>query len=511
MNTNKSYSGFPSLMEECEIEMPLTVEKNSFFFQVIDQSNDGICVELGDHMLFANRSFQMEFHTPKSSHTQTINSLLDIVSPESYSYVQGVLQYLQDGLAESFQYEFKAINNRFQIVNVLASTNSIILSGQKGLLSSLRISGNEIQEKMDEVHNAISSLGKDPNLPLRDDLEFENILERILENVSQIIPHYSSQIMLVEENQKMVKILAVRGCEDYKTNAWLKNITFKIDTTPTLKKMFYHGDPIAIINTENDPDWISTPETAWIKSYASAPIRVRNKVIGFLNLNSPEPGYFNLEVAYKLQAFADQAGLVLHNTKLLRDLRTSHETLKDAYDKTLLGWSKALELRDNETEGHTLRVVDLTTRLAAYLGIKQRDLMYVRFGALLHDIGKIAIPDSILFKEGPLTKEEWKTMRKHPEYATEILSPIPYLYPALEIPLFHHERWNGKGYPRGLSGESIPLAARVFAVVDVWDSLISDRRYRSSWPKEKVMSYIQSQSGIQFDPMVVDAFLKMVS
>jgi putative nucleotidyltransferase with HDIG domain len=182
-----------------------------------------------------------------------------------------------------------------------------------------------------------------------------------------------------------------------------------------------------------------------------------------------------------------------------------------AYDSTLEGWARALDLRDNETEGHTQRVAQLTVRLAHAMGLRDTDLVQMRRGALLHDIGKLAVPDSIMLKPGALTDEQVEIMHRHPDYAQELLSPIAYLHPALDIPYCHHEKWDGTGYPRGLQGEEIPLAARIFAVVDVWDALRSDRPYRAAWTEEHAKTHIQEQAGTHFDPQVVAAFLKMLT
>lgn len=181
-----------------------------------------------------------------------------------------------------------------------------------------------------------------------------------------------------------------------------------------------------------------------------------------------------------------------------------------AYDETLKGWARALDLRDHNTEDHSVRVMDLTMDMARRLGIPKSELVHIRRGALLHDIGKMGIPDAILLKPGPLTEDEWHVMRKHPAVAYDLLSNIPFLKPALSIPYCHHERWDGSGYPEGLSKEQIPLEARIFAVVDVWDALSSDRPYRKKWANEEIVEYIRAKAGTHFDPEIVKLFLSMI-
>jgi putative nucleotidyltransferase with HDIG domain len=170
-----------------------------------------------------------------------------------------------------------------------------------------------------------------------------------------------------------------------------------------------------------------------------------------------------------------------------------------------------MDLRDKETEGHTQRVTDLTLKLARVMNINESQLTHIRRGALLHDIGKMGVPDNILLKPDKLTDEEWEKMRKHPEFAYEMLSSIQYLKPAVEIPYCHHEKWDGTGYPRGLKGEEIPLPARIFAVVDVWDAVTNDRPYRPAWTQQEALEYIRDQSGKHFDPQVVNIFLRLIA
>jgi len=245
-------------------------------------------------------------------------------------------------------------------------------------------------------------------------------------------------------------------------------------------------------------------------SYVGVPLIAKGEVKGVMEIFLRAARELDAEWMDFLESLSGQAALAIDNTSLFESLQRSNLELGMAYETTLEGWSAALDLRDKETEGHTRRVTDLTLQLAESMGLSERERVHIRRGSLLHDIGKMGIPDRILLKPDTLTAEEWEIMRQHPAYAFKMLSPINYLGPALEIPYCHHERWDGTGYPRGLMGESIPLAARIFAVADVYDALCSDRPYRPAWTKEKAIEHIRSLSGVHFDPKVVEAFLQVV-
>jgi PAS domain S-box-containing protein len=245
-------------------------------------------------------------------------------------------------------------------------------------------------------------------------------------------------------------------------------------------------------------------------SYFAAPLMAKGQVKGVLEIFHRAPLEPDSEWLEFLDTLAVQAAIAIDNAGLFEGLQRSNLELAMAYDATIEGWSRALDLRDKETEGHTIRVTEMTLRLARIMGVGEEELVHMRRGALLHDIGKMGIPDNILLKPGPLTDEEWAIMRRHPQYAYELLSLVNYLRPALQIPYCHHEKWNGAGYPRGLREEAIPLAARQFAVVDVWDALRSERPYRAAWPEDKVRAYLTEQSGAHFDPQVVTNFLGML-
>jgi len=245
-------------------------------------------------------------------------------------------------------------------------------------------------------------------------------------------------------------------------------------------------------------------------SYLGVPLIVKGKVKGVLEVYQRSPLHPYQDWLDFFHALAGQTAIAIENTSLLMNLQSSNQELTQAYEATIEGWSRAMDLRDRETSGHSQRVTNLTLELARALGLDPSRLAHLRRGALLHDLGKFGVPDHILFKTGELTVEERVIMEKHPEYAYEMLAPIPYLKPALSIPYFHHERWDGTGYPLGLKGEQIPLEARVFAVVDVWDALLSDRPHRKAWAREDVIEYIRRQAGVYFDPQVVECFLEMI-
>jgi putative nucleotidyltransferase with HDIG domain len=246
-------------------------------------------------------------------------------------------------------------------------------------------------------------------------------------------------------------------------------------------------------------------------SYFGIPLIARESVQGVLEVFhrttlEPDEDWLGF-----LDTLAGQAAIAIDNATLFDNLLRSNYQLNQAYDATIEGWSAALDLRDKETEGHTQRVTKMTVRLAKEMGFSKQELVHVRRGALLHDIGKMGVPDRILLKPDKLTDDEWIAMRKHPEFAYNMLSPIHYLQDALDIPYCHHEKWDGTGYPRGLKGEQIPLTARIFAIVDVWDAITSNRPYRAAWSREKALEHIRSLSGSHFDPQVAKKFVEIIS
>lgn len=244
-------------------------------------------------------------------------------------------------------------------------------------------------------------------------------------------------------------------------------------------------------------------------SYVAVPLIAKHEVMGVLELFHHATVVLEGDRADFLRSLADQAALALDNAAMMEGLERTNEELGLAYEKTIEGWARALDLRDGETAGHSQRVTEQAVRLARHMGVPEHDLVHLKRGALLHDIGKMAVPDAILTKRGPLTDAEWEVMRQHPAFAHALLAPIPYLEQALPIPYCHHERWDGRGYPRGLRGTQIPLPARIFSVVDVYDAVTSDRRYRKAWPRSRALRFIRDGAGTRFDPAVVRAFVEL--
>lgn len=267
---------------------------------------------------------------------------------------------------------------------------------------------------------------------------------------------------------------------------------------PNLEKAAYHSPRARLFRD------------AGFNSYFAIPLIAKGQVKGVLEVFSQMPFKVSGDWINFFTMLSTQAAIAIDNGELFDNLQRSNMDLMVAYDSTLEGWASALELRDEETEGHARRVTEMTERLALAVGIQGQELNNIRRGALLHDIGKMGIPDQILLKPGPLNDEEWKIMRTHPELAYKLIAPISFLRSSIDIPYCHHEKWDGTGYPRKLKGEEIPLSARLFAIIDVWDALSSDRPYRKAWDEKKVYEHLLSQSGSHFDPAILKVFLNQV-
>ena len=338
------------------------------------------------------------------------------------------------------------------------------------------------------------------------DLHFT--LDLFLSQVVAQLQADAASILILDTNGQTLEYRAMRGFR----NPAVKNAGLSISKSHAGRAVT-ERHLIRIENLREEPNSsimnnLLTDEE--FVSYFAVPLVARGKVQGVLevfhrNAFQPYPEWIDF-----LETLAGQCAIAIDNAMLFENLQKTNLELQQSYDATIEGWSHALDLRDRETEGHTRRVTEMALELARIIGIEGEKLVHIRRGGLLHDIGKLGVPDSILLKSGPLTEEEWTIMRMHPQLAYDWLAPIPYLREAVEIPYCHHEKWDGTGYPQGLKRESIPLASRVFAVADVWDAVTSDRSYREAWSREKAIKYIRENSELHFDPKVVDVFLKNI-
>lgn len=362
-----------------------------------------------------------------------------------------------------------------------------------------------VEEQIEEQINRLAAL-RNIDMAITGSLDLHVTLNVILEKVSATLHVDASDILLLNPNTLRLEHAASRG---FRTKV-LQHSHLRLGEGYAGRAAL-EGHPIHIENLQKDAgDLLRAPllsEEGFI-TYCCAPLISKGNIKGVIEIFHRTKLDMNEDFLDFVEALSSQAAIAVDNASLFNDLHRANTELSLAYETTLEGWSRALDLRDKETEGHSRRVTEMTVRLARDMGMSEEELKNIRRGALLHDIGKMGVPDHILLKPGPLTEEEWKIMRMHPVYARDLLLPITYLKPALDIPYCHHEKWDGSGYPRGLKGEDIPLPARIFALVDVCDALQSDRPYRSGWPKEQVIEHIKSLSGNHFDPEVVKTFLK---
>ncbi len=344
-------------------------------------------------------------------------------------------------------------------------------------------------------------------------LEPKSIARKMIEKLSHKLDWHHGAVRLYRPETQRVELLAFYHSE-------ISEVELHVETerlNNTISKpgqglsgwVIQHGQPVRCASVRSDPRYTETFEG--VQSGLYVPMQVGDRTIGAISIESEKTDAFSEADERLLVTLAAQASVAIENARLFEDLQRSNLNLTLAYDDTIQGWSQAMELRDKETEGHARRVTDMTIKLAQLLGISKAEIEHIRRGALLHDIGKMGVPDAILLKPDKLTKEEWGIMKQHPVYAYEMLSNIDYLRPAVDIPHYHHEKWDGSGYPDGLKGEQIPLQARLFAIVDVYDALTSDRPYRPAWTKERAIEYICQNSGYHFDPEVVEAFTRLLS
>ncbi len=355
-------------------------------------------------------------------------------------------------------------------------------------------------EQLSALHAVDTAIGSTTDLRVS--------LQSVLESVIRQLDVDAGDVLLLNSSALTLQFAAGSGFFTSEINRTASSIGAGRAGRVALERQMIHIPDLSTVDADFRRSNLVASER--FKAYVGIPLIAKGEVKGVLEVFKRTPMQFDDERKSLLEMLAGQAALAIDNAQLFEGLEKANLELTMAYDATIEGWSQALELRDQETQGHSSRVLELTLRLASAMGLPDRQLRDIRRGVLLHDIGKMGIPDAILHKPGPLTPEEWEIMRQHPQYAYDMLSPIVYLRNSLDIPYAHHEKWDGTGYPRGLKAETIPLAARIFCIVDVYDALTSNRPYRGAWSERRALDHIAEQSGKHFDPRVVEAFLKLV-
>ena len=410
----------------------------------------------------------------------------------------------------AIQRQFKDVNTLLMnVVDSLSRSGNPLVSTaiqditriSQSLLLLEQSVGDQMKLKQSQLR-ALMSVGQ----VINSSMGLRRVLEEVMDSLISLMHAERGFLMLRESNGELAVQIA-RGIAHIN----LDEEAFKVSKT-VVRKVVESGAPVLTTNAQADPRFDAQMSVAayQLRSILCVPLKLKDDLIGVLYVdNRAHAGIFKENDLELISGFADQAALAIDSARLFEDLQESHRELEKAYQATLEGWVRALDLRDKETEGHTQRVTILTQRLARSMGVEGDALVHITRGALLHDIGKMAIPDGILLKPGQLTDDERMLIQKHPVYAYEMLSPIAFLVPAIDIPYCHHEKWDGSGYPRGLRGKDIPFAARIFPVVDVWDALTSNRPYRRALPQYEVRQRIKNDSGKHFDPVVVDAFMEM--
>lgn len=372
--------------------------------------------------------------------------------------------------------------------------------------AAIAIDNAQLHEKSENQIRRLTAL-RDVDTAIASSLDLRVTLNILMDNAASQLRTDAMSILIYNPNIQILETVAALGFQ-----SGLTRRQFRIGEG-LAGRVAISRQPLVIQELEQAAEYSRLTWLAEEKfvTYVGYPLLGKGQVKGVLESFFRTPFAPDNDWLEFMQTMAGQAAIAIDNSQLFENLQRSNQELSLAYDTTLEGWGKALELRDKETQGHTRRVTELTIRLARRMNIGDSEITHIRRGVLLHDIGKMGVPDQILRKTGPLDDAEWVQMRKHPQYAYDLLYPIAYLRPALDIPLYHHEKWDGSGYPRGLKEEEIPLAARIFAIVDVWDALLSDRPYRKTWSKKQTTEYIRAEAGTRFDPRIVNIFLEMIS
>lgn len=423
-------------------------------------------------------------------------TFMAIIAPASRSQVEKVFRRRQQNDRSILRYETEILTKGGQTKWVDITTSGIVYQGKDAIIgTAIDITDRKQKERELEMVAKISEA-------LRVAMTRDEIRPSVLREIMNFLDIDGALISTIELGPETEILDRAMGCF-----APADMTRLKVHEGLT-GYIISNGKAYVNNHAPHDP-YFTYPELLTnLSSIAGVPLITKGETVGALLIGSTH--ILTDNELRLLKTISDMTASALHRSDLYEQTSAQARELKLAYDATLEGWAHALELRDKETQGHSLRIANMTLKLALRMGYKEQELENLRKGALLHDIGKMGVPDTVLLKPGSLTEEEWNLMRMHPEYARQMLMDLPYFKDALDIPYYHHEWWDGSGYPRGLKGKEIPLAARIFAIVDAWDALISDRPYRKAWTRRDALSHIIDQSGNHFDPDVVNAFVKML-
>ncbi len=472
---------------------------------LVENASEAITVICDGALVFANtRIYNLTGYTPDQlAH----DSLWNIIHPDDRVTVRERYDRRIAGEDILPQYPIRIVTSEGALRYILIQSVRIEWEGRPAALSLYTdITDRVLAEK--ELERQLSRLDalRAVDMAILSSEALPIVLSALLENLSRELQVDGADILTLNEENETLE--------------WVAGIGFNELTMPEHPARYNLGAnfasqvavqraPRLMVNlTDIDPQFLLPParQQGFI-CYCALPLIAKGSVKGIMEIYHRQKTNMETECLGFLRTMSDQAAIAIDNALLFARLQRTNQDLLEAYDATIRGWARALDLRNSEAGDHTRRLVTMTLNLADRLGIPMDQWEHIRRGVILHDIGKMAVPDEILLKPGPLTPAEWEVMRRHPTYAHDWMSHIPFLQPAMEIPYGHHERWDGSGYPLGLQAEAIPLPARIFAVVDVWDALTHDRVYHTAWARHEALTYLETNAGKLFDPRVVAAFM----
>ncbi|TMI70230.1 MAG: PAS domain S-box protein [Bacillati bacterium ANGP1] len=482
-------------------------ESEEQYRYLFENANDAIfTIDLRGNFTSVNKAAEMLSGYPRAEALR--KNIADILPPEHLATARAMLATKLGG-GDPTRYEVELLTKDGRRVPVEIGTTLISRFGEPIGVQGVGRDMTERKRAEEEIKRHLNRLTalRAIDVAIASSLDLSLALNVLLDQVTTQLQVHAAAVLLLNPHTQVLEPAAARGFRSNEIQRTRLRLGEGLAGRAALERRMVSAEHLAEAGRSFTRAELLAKER--FVAYYAAPLVAKGQIEGVLEVFHRGPFEPTTDWLDFFTALAGQAAIAVDNVHLFSNLQTANLELKAAYDNTLEGWVRALDLRDKETEGHTQRVTDLTVRLAKSLGVPEADLVHVYRGALLHDIGKMAIPDAVLLKPGPLTPDERQIIERHPVYAYEFLSAIPYLRPALDIPYCHHEKWDGTGYPRGLKGEQIPLVARIFAVVDVWDALRSDRPYRKGWADEKALQHIREQAGSHFDRKIVESFFKM--